>query len=99
MDMKEVHTAWLGCGDSSAHCVAGLWSKKDFSPDIVEHRLLSGGGLGDGSLGAHHLALVLLLARLAVLVLVGFRSAVLFAGSRNRGSSVRIVLYFLSNLL
>lgn len=46
------------------------------SPNAVEHRLLLGGRFSDGSLGAHHLALVLFFARLTVLVLVGLGGAI-----------------------
>lgn len=46
-------------------------------PDAVEHRLFFSGRFGDWPLGAYYLALMLLFTRLAVLVLIWLRSAVL----------------------
>lgn len=49
----------------------------NYSPDAVEHRLFLGGRFGDGPLGAHYLALVLLFSCFAVFVLIGLGSAIL----------------------
>lgn len=51
-------------------------SVEKFSPDTVNHRFFLGRGFGDGSLGAHNLPLVLLLACFAVFVLIGLGCAI-----------------------